>query len=918
MIVRLMRYVAQLPLSFPKSVVGVCAILTALAIIALPRLHVSTDRNLLAGKDNAAFKRREAVNDLFGTSLVAVVVLEGQNASDGIASHRQALFRAADQVADALARHPEVVRDVFHKADISFFEQHALLFLPVEMVEKLPGVIDRTAVGIDLLAKVDGLPALVTGLAQLLTDAPAPVQSDMTETRATLAALGEIFNDVAKWFSDPETTGLSIADKAWQGAPSLSSNARNQGYLTDRDGEPPPIAVLFVQPASNAQDMAVVSALTDLLRKETATVLKAYPGVTAKVTGMPALITDEMRLVSRDSIVAGVFSGLGVLLVFILAFRSIRISLFLVLPLGVGLIWSAGFTAVVFGHLTMITSYFAAVLFGIGVAFTIHLVARCNEALVGGTDLRTAIDIALTKTGPGVVVGGTTTAVAFFAIAMCEFKGFAEMGIISGVGVTLILITNLTLLPAALLLWHPGARAVKLGQVGSALWADIARSRIVVPLLGVAAMIGGGLAVRFIQFDYAVENLLPSSSEAVQGLRTLDKRTDFSMNYSIALADTPAAAEQLRQGFQGLSTVSRAESLSMFVPEGQEKRLAILSRIRPKMKTPIDAAASNVAAQRAHLGSLSAAALADAFQVLADTLGDVGFDAQRSGRGEAPLLADLEQRARAVEREIRRSGDDDRAQSLEHLIFEGLSQGLNILGAAINDKGFGIEDLPEAIRRRYRSSDGAYYSVITFPNGDIGDRAFLDRHVAELISVSEETTGHPVTHLTFTRMVHEGFRDAVILAALAVVLLVLLDLRTVKGLILALLPVLMGLGATALVMATTGFKFNYANLMALPILIGTGVDYGVHLAHRTKQEGSIAKAAQTTGRAIALTGLTTLIGFGSLLLGNHWGVKSLGLILVIGIFLSLVAALVAIPGAVKPAFAEPTAGLSSSKSKILP
>jgi predicted RND superfamily exporter protein len=139
----------------------------------------------------------------------------------------------------------------------------------------------------------------------------------------------------------------------------------------------------------------------------------------------------------------------------------------------------------------------------------------------------------------------------------------------------------------------------------------------------------------------------------------------------------------------------------------------------------------------------------------------------------------------------------------------------------------------------------------------------------------------------------------VVLAAIAVLAMILLDLRNPRSLALALAPVVIGVGWTALIMYLTGIKLNYGNLMGLPILIGTGVDYGVHLAHRARQEGSVLAAARTTGKAIALSGLTTLIGFGSLILGNHWGVRSLGIVLVLGITASLMAALVVLPGMVK-------------------
>jgi hypothetical protein len=514
-------------------------------------------------------------------------------------------------------------------------------------------------------------------------------------------------------------------------------------------------------------------------------------------------------------------------------------------------------------------------------------------------DKQQALIVALTMAGPGVVAGGGTTALAFLAIAFSEFKGFAEMGVISGLGVTLILIANLTLLPASLILWHPGKSVVRKQKEHGAFWVQIARSRIVVPSLAVLALVAGVLFIPRLNFDYAVENLLPASADSVIGMKTIESRTDFSMNYSVALTRNLDESETLRQRFLALSTVGRAESLSMFVPSQQKERIAILSQADEPLRTAIDNAADSVSSNLKRQSKLTAKSLAVALEEFVDNLEDMAFDAKRAGRSEAEPLSKLVQRARIAQQAVEKSGNDKRARELERLIFDGLLRALEIVQSGVNDKGFAANDLPQAVRGRYQSKDGKYYAVIVFPNGDIGQRDFFEKHVTELLSVSKETTGHPVTNLVFTKMVHKGFRDAIILSAIAVFLLILMDLRDPKGLALAFIPVLMGLGWTALVMYLTDFKFNYANLMALPILIGTGVDYGVHLAHRAKQEGNVYAAARTTGRAIALCGLTTLVGFGSLILGNHWGVRSLGIILVIGIFACLVAALIVIPGAVR-------------------
>ncbi|HUT78690.1 MAG TPA: MMPL family transporter, partial [Polyangia bacterium] len=594
---------------------------------------------------------------------------------------------------------------------------------------------------------------------------------------------------------------------------------------------------------------------------------------------------------------------IGVLLVFMLAFRSFRVGLFLVLPLGVGLLWSAGFTGALYGHLTMITSYFAAVLFGLGVAFTIHIVARFHEALRRGQAKQEAIGIALTRAGPGVVVGGVTTALAFFAIAFSDFQGIAEMGVISGVGTMLILLANLTLLPASLLLWHPGLVVVeRVREREQVFWARIGRSRLVVPLLAGAALVAGVVVAPRLGFDYAVESMLPGDAEAVRGIRLLDRRTDFSTMYSVTVADSLEEAARLRERLAALPTVSRAESVDQFVPGEQDRKRAILARVSEVASGKVAAVVESLRRDLAGNGKpgIGKARLLEAFRELADTIQDLAFDAKKAGRREAPALERLAARAANLVSVVERQGTDARAAGFEREVRRNLLRGFEILAAGLVDPGFSVADLPAAMRGRYLSRDGKRYAVIVFPKGDIGDRDFLWAHVDELLSVDPGVTGHPVTHRAFTEMVHHGFRQAVLLSAAAVLLLVLLDLRRPRGILLALAPVVLGAGWTALVMYLTDFKWNYANLMGLPILIGTGVDYGVHLAHRAEQENSVAEAARTTGKAIALSGLTTLIGFGSLALGNHWGVRSLGLVLVLGISSALVASLVVLPGMLRP------------------
>ena len=877
-----------MPIRYSRAVLWLSLLITLVLSLFLPRLHVSTDRNLLAGKNNPAFERRDEVNRIFGTSLVSVAVIEGDT--------QQQANAAAVVLAERLKQNKRHVRNVFYRAETEFFEKHALLFAPVSVLEGLPKWLNTEKLNLTPLEESNSLSQLVLAGASFLRTQPVSDDTSHMEVIQGTRTMEELLLATEKWFEDPTVQSLEPVAR-WEHAVSqqlgLPLAIDKDGFFTANDSKSPYLAIAFIQPASDSQAMEVVAPLTDFIR-HTASQVARENKLNIIVSGMPSLATDELRLVSHDCVIAGIIAGVGVLLVFLLAFRSLRVSLFLVLPLGAGLIWAAGFTALVYAHLTMITSYFAAVLFGLGVAFTIHIVARFHEALRCGETKEAAIASALIGAGPGVITGGMTTAVAFLAIVFSEFQGFAEMGVISGVGVILILVANLTLLPAALLHWHPGVSAVHRSPRTFRIKQIPRLPGMILLLSGLGLFVAGVVFAPKVRFNYAVESMLPSTSSAVKGIRIMNERTAFSSTFSVATTHSLEDAARLAARFRRLSTVSRVESAASFIPCNQSQKQRVLKQISPRIGDALLRISHHWQSLDSEQSVESQAELASAFEELQFTLSDLAFDAQRANRSEAKLLQRLAAITTKVHVSILKS-NENRVREFEKYIYQLLARGTGVLANGLYAKGIGISDLPDTIRRRFVSGDGRQFAVVVYPAGDIGNKNFFYKHVDELLSVDPNITGHPVTHRAFTEMIQKGFIQAVILSTIAVFFLVLLDLRNPASLLLALGPVFLAAGWTSLAMYISGLQFNYANLMGVPILIGTAVDYGVHLAHRVRQDGSVPLALQTTGKAILLSGVTTLIGFGSLLAGNHWGVKSLGILLVTGIFFALVAAMTVIP-----------------------
>ncbi|MCK9523861.1 MAG: MMPL family transporter [Proteobacteria bacterium] len=885
----LAKQLARLSLGYPRAILIIALLISVASGLLSTRLVISSDRNLLAGKNDPSAKRRDEVNELFGTTLTAAVIIEGQ---DDVA----ALQQAADALGKALTKRTDLVRDVFVKADINFFERHALMFMPEEALRGLVDQIAGDQLGLKALEQSDNLPSLVTAWAEHMADVPLPADANNDEITGHMNSFGGVIDAVNTWLAGQSDEMPDLVGHLYQDGSSMGNAAGSDGYLLDNDGQSPRLAILFVQPVSNAQAMEVVEPFTQFIRDEAARVLADYPGFQYRVTGMPALTTDEMRVVARDVLFTGAMSGLAILLVFGLLLRSFRVTIIAGISLSIGILWAAGFTALVFGRLTIVSGYFAAQLLGLGVGYTIYIISRFHEALLEGLDRTEAAKVALTRAGPGVLGSALTSAVAFGAIILSDFRGFVELGIIAGCGTIWLLLSNLLVLPAILRYFHPGVGSVRPSAQSGPLFLRLSRTPVALAIAGIALSLLGLTQLPKVRFDYAVESLLPSAAESVKGLKLLDTRTDYSTNYSVSITDNIEAAEALRQKFAQLPTVARAEALSMFVPSDQAQRVALLSQLGADEKGALLRSASAVSNAHQRAGTATAQGLGAALTELRDVIEDLALSAQRTGR--EPVAKSLRQLASKLDTSLTiltKQSDNRRVQQLEQNAFALLDRGMRVLSSAVDAKPFTATDLPAELKGRYLSQNEKVFAVIVFPTGDIADKTFFETHVNEVLSVDPGATGHPVTHLAFTQLIHRGFARAAILAAIAVIFVVLLDLREPRYFALAILPLVLGTGWVAGVMGLTGLSFNYANLMAIPILIGTGVDFGINLAQRARQEGSIRAAVRTTGKAIAISGTATTLGFGALILGQHWGVKSLGLSLSLGIVSCLVLTLAIVP-----------------------
>ena len=223
-----------------------------------------------------------------------------------------------------------------------------------------------------------------------------------------------------------------------------------------------------------------------------------------------------------------------------------------------------------------------------------------------------------------------------------------------------------------------------------------------------------------------------------------------------------------------------------------------------------------------------------------------------------------------------------------------LEEGIGRLERSVAQGKLSAEDLPDGVRERFVSAKGRY-AVYAFPKESMWDRDKLGAFLKDAREVAPDVTGFPETFYENTGVMYRGFIEAAWYSSIAVLVLLLFDLRSFRLVLLGVFPLACGTIWMLGTMATTNINYNLANIVGLPLIIGVGIDNAVHLLHRYRQDGDVATALRRTGGAVVLSSMTTMVGFGSLSIASHRGLGSLGQILFIGVGCCLAAAMLALP-----------------------
>jgi len=774
---------------------------------------------------------------------------------------------AADRLTDALRAHRERFHEVQWTQGLAFFRRNALLLMDAGQREELAEDLVRAQ---PLLGRLHRDPGLAS-VASLLADGLR--ESGMAPAGILDRFAGEVAEAMEATL-DGRFHRLSWRRLVDSGADGAAAGDAREVVLAR-----PVLDYSRLFPAEHAIEQVRATAR--------ALGLAEARGVRVRITGGVAMSEEELRTVSTGAGRAALLALAGVALVLLVGLGSARLVLACVLTLVAGLAWTAAFAAAAVGSLNMISVAFAVLYIGLGVDYAVHYALRYRELLGEGVPHAAALERAAGDVGTALALCALTTGAGFFAFVPTRFAGVSELGLIAGVGMFVSLVATLTLMPALLTAIGPRAAGARRAPVALPLGGTLdrlgrAHPRAVCAGALAAAAIAAAVAAGA-RFDDNPLNLRDAGGEAVSTYREL---VADSAQWSLELLVADAQrAERLAARLEALPEVRRVVRLASFVPEQQDAALARIEELALVLGPDLYGAPQPASDPGAAAGPLRELA-----RTLEAGSGTNGPGAQRLQHVLARVLEALDATGEGERQRLLRS--------LQDAVTGTLPGELARLGDVLDAQRVSRDTLPQVVRRDWQAPDGRLRLRVDAA-GDLNRREDLARFVEQVRRVAPQAGGTPVVHLESARVVVHAFAQAFALALACIAVILLLTLRRAVEVLVVLAPLLLAALLAAAVMTAAGIAFNFANVIALPLLLGVGVDSGVHMLARARTGAAGAPlAASATARGVVTSALTTVVSFGNLAFSAHPGTASMGFLLAVGMVATIACTLLLLPALV--------------------
>ena len=807
----------------------------------------------------------------FGEDDDAVIVVEGPTRAETI--------RVLEEVSSEVARDPALFRSVFHAVDLSRIRAKGLHYLaPAEL-----GEIDRFL--------EESQPILDGGWAQLKVGTMVGGLASQMVMGTPRAAEGprEAPSASLERYAESLVAGLEPSARRGEGAPadfvspwppmpaSLATlRDLSSDQLLAKEGRMGFVLLRLVK--SNA-GFAGASEATDELRRLIRLVASRHPSVSIGLTGLPIMEDDEMRASQSSMVWASGISMAAVIVIIVAGFGGVRHALMANGVLVIGMAWAFAWATASVGHLNILSVTFTVTMIGVGIDYGTYYVGRYLEARRRGLACEEALLETSASVGPGILTGAVTTAVAFFCAAFTSFVGVAELGLIAGGGIVLCCAAELLVLPAVIAIVDRGALGGRIPvpvPVHTWLAPVVRHPRLVVlaSMAGTFALVSG---LHDLRYDHNLLNMQPEGLESVEVERKLLAECDQSVWYALSMAESREELLERKRRLLLLPSVERVDEIASLVPGDEAVKRPVIERIRGRLAT---------------LPERPPEIPLDRLDALGETL--AWAQAEAAKRPGALRTAWHLERARDS---LRQMGPADCYQSLttfQQRAAGDLVSRLHALAAVSDPEPPGLDDLPPSLVERFVGQSGKHLLKI-YGRGDIWNFESLERFVHDVRSVDPRATGNPLQAYEASLEMKRSYEQAALSALLVILVVLWFDFRDIRQALLAVLPLVLGVGQTFGLMGLLGIDLNPANLIGVPLVLGIAVDYGVHVVHDALERPGPYRISPSTANSVLVDALTTILGFGALMVASHRGLESLGRLLTLGVTTCTLTALVFLP-----------------------
>jgi uncharacterized protein len=808
--------------------------------------EINTDINTLISPDLDWRKRDIQFDEAFDRDRTILAVVEAPTpelTSSATAALNQKL--AGD------TQHFESVQPL---GSGEFFEKNGLLFLPVAQVARSTSQFESAAPLIEIMAgdpSLRGLTgALETGLAGIKR---GQVKLDSTERP---------FNQIAQTVESVLNNGAGTF--SWR-------ELVSEKPLTDADRR----AFIEFKPILDFNALEPGKAATDAIRQAARDLdLAGEYGARVRLTGPVPIANEEFATVADGAIVNGIGTVLVVLFILWMALHSVKIISAVFANLFIGLSITTAVGLMMVGSLNLLSIAFAVLFVGLGVDFGIQFSVRYRSERFKSNDLQTALEKAAEYSAIPLSLAAMATAAGFLSFLPTDYKGVSELGKIAGVGMLVAFFSSITVLPALLSLLNPPGEKEPVGYAFLAPVDHFLEKHRVVIIVGTLLVAVAGLPLLyFLRFDFNPINLRNPKVESIATFLDLRKDPNTGANAINVMTNSEADAKKIEARLAQIPEVLRVMSLDSFVPEDQPEKLKLIAQGARVLNTALNPESIDAPPSDAE----NVEALKGTVESLRRTAGD----ARGPGAVTARRLADA----------LSRLADSNEAvrEKTQAIFVTSLKVVLNQLKNALQAKPVSMKTLPPDLVKGWKTKD-SLMRVEAQPRGDPNDNETLRKFAAAVLAAEPNAVGGPVSILKSGDTVVKAFIHAGLWALVVISFLLWLTLRRVTDVLLTLVPLLVAGAVTMEICVLIGLPLNFANIVALPLLLGVGVAFKIYYVTAWRA-GKTNLLQSSLTRAIFFSAMTTATAFGSLWLSSHPGTASMGKLLALSLGTTLAAVL---------------------------